>query len=639
MLEKWKIFLILIFISTVSSVAIYSDLSPIVSQANDLRAIRVKLHDVFYTQDLIRELQKERGLNVIYHSKNTQEIKVLLKKQMSVVNQLLSDKPKNTDIEINSYKRKLSSARKADFAQETIFSLYTKIIMQLLHKNEMLLHQSGNAEIKNSLIIYKKLSSIQEYYGELRARVGSVLEQGYASKKDLALIFRMKILIDYDTNALKLFSGLENVYVYQSIVDKGYITQVNSLINTLLKGSIKNIHLNSVEWFRLATSNIDILNQLTFTYFQKITQNNESLCHYTRYKLIAHILFWFISILIALFVLYILYKTTERMLQKNKLLEEYKKAIDASTIVSKTDASGIITYANQAFCDISGFTIQELLGKPHNIVRHSNVQKETFKKLWVTIKSGKSWSGEFENKKKNGESYWVQATISPIYDDKGELVEYIAIRNDVTDLYKLNAQIQSTQKELIFRISEAVESRSKETGNHIRRVSHYSALLGKLYGLDQQECEALTISSTLHDIGKIAIPDAILLKPGKLSDAEFTEMQSHAYKGYVILKDSTLPLLKDAAEIAYEHHEYFNGKGYPRGLQGKEISINARIVAIADVFDALISKRVYKEAWELERVISLFESEKGKQFDPELTRLFLDNIDDFMQIQEKYEDS
>lgn len=638
MLDKWKVFLIFIFISTVSSVAIYSDLHPIIVQAKNLREIKQKLHDVFYAQDLIRELQKERGLNVIYHAKNTQEIKILLNHQMSDVDALLRDEPKNIDIDIKSYRRKLSSVRKADLTQKTIFTLYTKIIMQLLRKNEMLLHQSGNAEIKNSLIIYKKLSSIQEYYGELRARVGSVLEQQYTSKKDLALIFRMKILIDYDTDALKLFSSLENVHVYQSIVDQGYIIQVDSLVNMLLKGNIKNIHFNSLEWYRLATSNINIFNQLTVTYLQKITQNNETLCKHTRYKLITHILFWVISILIGLFVLYTLYRTTEKMLQKNMLLEEYKKAIDASTIVSKTDASGIITYANQAFCDISGYSLSELLGKPHSIVRHNSVQNGTFQNLWATIKNGKSWSGEFENRKKDGSSYWVQATISPIFDDKGRLIEYIAIRNDVTALYKLNNQIQSTQQELIFRISEAVESRSKETGNHIRRVAHYSALLGKLYGLDKKRCEALAISSTMHDLGKIAIPDAILLKPSKLSNEEFKEMQSHAYKGYVILKDSTLPLLKNAAQIAYEHHEYFNGKGYPRGLKGEEISINARIVAIADVFDALISTRVYKEAWELNRVISLFEEEKGRQFDPELTRLFLSHIDDFMQIKEKYEE-
>lgn len=638
MLEKWKVFLIFIFISTVSSVAIYSDLHPIVTQAKNLRMIKQKLNDVFYAQNLIRELQKERGLSIIFHTKNTQKIKNLLNQQVSAVTTLLNDKPQNININITSYKRQLSSARKVDLMKKTVFALYTKIIMQLLHKNETLLHQSGNAEIKNSLIIYKKLSSIQEYYGEIRAGIGSVVEQQHATKKNLALIFRMHILIEYDTNALKLFSVLENVHVYQNIKDKGYIAQVNTIIDTLLNGKIEDIHLSSLLWYRLATSNIDVLNQLTVEYLQKIMQNNETLCKHTRQKLIIHILFWLISILIGLFVLYTLYKTTEKMLQKNILLEEYKKAIDASTIVSKTDASGIITYANQAFCDISGYSLSELLGKPHNIVRHLSVEKGTFQNLWATIKSGKSWSGEFENRRKDGESYWVQATISPIFDDKGNLVEYIAIRNDVTDLYRLNAQIQSTQQELIFRISEAVESRSKETGNHIRRVAHYSALLGKLYGLDKQMCESLAISSTMHDIGKIAIPDAILLKPAKLTDEEFIEMQTHAYRGYLILADSPLPLLKSAAEIAYEHHEYFNGKGYPRGLQGKEISINARIVAIADVFDALISKRVYKEAWKLERVISLFENESGKQFDPELTTLFLNNIDDFIEIKEKYED-
>ena len=577
-------------------------------------------------------------MNVIYNTNNTKKIKQLLEKQIVVVDKLLANKPKNIDMDIHTYKEKLSSIRKADAKQKSFFTLYTQVIMQLLHKNEMLLHQAGNAQIKNNLIIYKKLSSIQEYYGELRAIIGSVLEQHTLNKKDLTFISRMHVLIDYDTNALILFSNLENVHIYKSIADRGYIAQVALVIDTLLNAKVSDVPFNSIEWYKLATSNIDILNQFTLQHLQKIMHNNEMLCKQTKEKLTLHIIFWFMSIVIALFVLYILDKTTKEMLRKNRLLEEYKKAIDTSTIVSKTNASGIITYANQAFCDISGYTLEELLGKPHNIVRHFNVSKETFKELWETIQSGKSWSGEFENRKKDGSSYWVQATISPIFNEDGKLVEYIAIRNDVTDLYRLNDQIQSTQKELIFRISEAVESRSKETGNHIRRVSHYSALLGKLYGLDEQMCKALAISSTLHDIGKIAIPDAILLKPGKLNDAEFKEMQSHAYKGYVILKDSSLPLLKDAAQIAYEHHEYFNAKGYPRGLRGEEISINARIVAIADVFDALISRRVYKEAWKLERVLALFEEQKGKQFDPTLTQLLLNNIDEFMKIKEKYED-
>ena len=638
MLAKWKVFLIFIFISIVSSVTIYSDLYPIIKERINLLTMKKNVNDIFYAQNLIRELQKERGLNVIYHTKKTKKIKILLEKQINTVDLLMKNKPENIDINKNFYKTNLSSARKEGLTEETVFSLYTKIIMQLLHKNELLLHQSGNTNIKNSLIIYKKLSSIQEYYGELRAKIGSVLEEHNMSKKDLVIITRMHILIDYDTQALILFTNLEHVDIYKKIVAKEYIVQIDSIIDTLLYEKFENTHMNSLEWFKLATLNIDTFNQITFTYLQKIMHKNRTLCREIKYKLIEHILFWLISIIIGLFVLYILYRTTAKMMQKNRLLEEYKKAIDVSSIVSKTDASGIITYANQAFCDISGYRLSELLGKPHSIVRHVNVEKGTFQNLWETIKSGKSWSAEFENRKKDGESYWVQATISPIYDDKGELVEYIAIRNDVTDLYKLNAQIQSTQKELIFRISEAVESRSKETGNHIRRVSYYSALLGKLYGLDKQKCEALAISSTMHDIGKIAIPDAILLKPGKLTNEEFTIMQSHAYGGYTILADSPLPLLKDAAEIACEHHEHFNGRGYPHGLKGEKISINARIVAIADVFDALISQRVYKEAWELERVISLFENEKGKQFDPELTRLFLENIDDFMQIKEKYED-
>jgi PAS domain S-box-containing protein len=355
-------------------------------------------------------------------------------------------------------------------------------------------------------------------------------------------------------------------------------------------------------------------------------------------KLYYHITFW-ISVLIISFILtLILIKTNKKMLVKQKLLEDYKKAIDSSTIVSKTDKNGIITYVNQAFCEISGYEESELIGKPHNMVRHPSVDKKTFEGLWKTIQSGKTWNGQIINLTKDKSDYWVKASISPIYDDENNLVEYIAIRHDITQIIELNKEIKSTQYELIYRMGESVESRSKESGHHIQRVAHYSKLLAQYYGLSNQEAEVIFIASTMHDMGKIAIPDSILLKKDKLDNDEWEIMKTHSAIGYNILAGSNLPILKMAADIAYEHHEHYNGNGYPRAIKGDDISIYARIVAIADVFDALISERVYKKAWSLDKTISLFEKESGKQFDPQLTQLFLVNIDKFMEIKEKFED-
>lgn len=180
--------------------------------------------------------------------------------------------------------------------------------------------------------------------------------------------------------------------------------------------------------------------------------------------------------------------------------------------------------------------------------------------------------------------------------------------------------------------------RSQETGNHVKRVAKYSKLLAELAGLSKEESKLLYMASPMHDIGKVAIPDAILNKPAKLSKEEFEIMKTHAKLGYEMLKHSTRPIIKAAAIVAHEHHEKFDGSGYPRGLRGEDIHIFGRITAVADVFDALGSERVYKKAWELERILELFEKERGKHFDPHLIDLFFKHLDQFLEIRDAYKD-
>lgn len=203
----------------------------------------------------------------------------------------------------------------------------------------------------------------------------------------------------------------------------------------------------------------------------------------------------------------------------------------------------------------------------------------------------------------------------------------------------MQQEIERAQKEIIFTMAEAGEMRSKETGYHVKRVAEYSYILAIGCGMNEKEAELLKMASPMHDIGKVAIPDSILLKPGKLTDEEWDVMRSHALMGYNILKHSERKILKAAATVALTHHEKWNGKGYPYGLAGEDIHLFGRITAIADVFDALGSDRVYKKAWELDRILELFREESGQHFDPALVKVFFDNLDKFLEIRETYKDA
>ena len=324
--------------------------------------------------------------------------------------------------------------------------------------------------------------------------------------------------------------------------------------------------------------------------------------------------------------------------QAYKISQEYQKAIDESNILSRADTNGVITYVNDMFCEISGYSREELIGKNHSIVRNPQTSKKVYKKMWETITAKKIWHGQLKNRKKDGSAYYVESTIVPIIDANEDIVEYLGIRHNVTDIVTIHKELEDTQKEIIYKMGEVGESRSQETGNHVKRVAEYSKLLALLSGLGAKNANLLYTASPMHDIGKVAIPDRILKKPGKLTDEEWIIMHSHCKIGYKILKDSSRPILKAAALVAYRHHEKWDGTGYPNAIKGEAIHIFGRITALADVFDALGSDRVYKKAWDLEKIVNLFKEEKGKHFDPKLVELFLDNLDKFLLIRDKFQD-
>ncbi len=202
----------------------------------------------------------------------------------------------------------------------------------------------------------------------------------------------------------------------------------------------------------------------------------------------------------------------------------------------------------------------------------------------------------------------------------------------------LNREIIETQKEVIFTLGEVIERRSRETGNHVRRVAQASRLLALKAGLSEKEADLLLLISPMHDVGKVGIPDAVLRKEGKLAPEELAIMKTHTEIGYEILKNSNRDILTAAVFAARQHHERWDGRGYPLGLRGEEIHIFGRITAVADVFDALLHKRVYKPAWPVDRVMDYFRDNRGRRFDPGLVDILLDHSAEFIELSVKYPD-
>ncbi len=246
--------------------------------------------------------------------------------------------------------------------------------------------------------------------------------------------------------------------------------------------------------------------------------------------------------------------------------------------------------------------------------------------------------------------------VEPLVDSKGEVIGAIQVLNKKTDdgkfseediellvvaagfsgnsleSFKLNLEIEESQNETIWMLGEICEKRSLETGKHTTRVAKYSVAVAEAMGLPSEDIHLLRQASSLHDLGKMGIRDSVLLKPGKLTFEEFEEMKNHSKIGYNMIKDSKNRILQTGAIISLEHHEKYNGKGYPYGLKGEEINVFARITAIADVFDAISSTRCYKEAWSIQESFDLIKSERGEHFDPKVVDAFFEVQDTILNI-------
>ncbi len=236
------------------------------------------------------------------------------------------------------------------------------------------------------------------------------------------------------------------------------------------------------------------------------------------------------------------------------------------------------------------------------------------------------------NARKDNDITEFSAELEPIVSSFASLAA-MAIKN-----VQLKDSIKQAYLDTIYRLSVAAEFKDTDTGLHIKRMSVYSQILAEELNMSERFCELILYASPLHDVGKIGIPDRILLKPAKLDEDEWVVMKQHTIMGHEILKNSEHELMNMAASVALNHHERIDGKGYPQGISGEEIPIEGRIVALADVFDALSSKRPYKEPWPIERILNVIHEEKNKQFDTAVVDAFDRGIERILRIRDELQD-
>jgi putative two-component system response regulator len=232
-------------------------------------------------------------------------------------------------------------------------------------------------------------------------------------------------------------------------------------------------------------------------------------------------------------------------------------------------------------------------------------------------------------------------TENRVYKEQLEwmvLERTIELADALDDLAASDKLLRVSSEATIEMLAQAIEGRDIETGQHIARMSRYAALLAHGCGLDEEQCRLIRLASPMHDIGKIGVADGILFKPGALSPAEFDVVKEHAEQGYRILAKSEHPLLQLAATIARTHHERWDGSGYPHGLTSTAIPIEGRISAVADVFDAVVSRRVYKEAYPLEQAVDVVRDGRATLFDPDVVDAFFEHIEEVTDIRAQYAD-
>jgi putative two-component system response regulator len=251
---------------------------------------------------------------------------------------------------------------------------------------------------------------------------------------------------------------------------------------------------------------------------------------------------------------------------------------------------------------------------------------------------GESWKDELQLHGRDGSSFPTLTSVSSTRDSNGEVSGFVAVAVDISARKRAEEEARQAKLDTLNRLSRAVETRDAETGGHIERIGEIAAMLAERLGLAADQVELIRVSSPMHDVGKIGVPDEILLKPGKLTAVERSEMERHSQYGFDVLAGSGNELLDMAASIALTHHERVDGKGHPKGLKGEEIPIEGRIVAVADVFDALTSDRTYRKAMSTDRAIEVMREGRGTQFDERVLDLLLDDPGPALELKHRTPD-
>lgn len=334
---------------------------------------------------------------------------------------------------------------------------------------------------------------------------------------------------------------------------------------------------------------------------------------------------------------------------KNNSIEDFFKTILEQLSTFSEEPTEVI-YFQETPNDVHGFVTLENEEFPEIIVGTGKFKKyegkhlEEVTELTEVLKLIKLYKSDLKQvqvvgdgiliKKvgKNTVNNYIYIESKDIRFDLDLISVFMTTYSIALDNYLLNNMINKTQSEIIITFADVIEKHFEETGRHIERISHMMYEFALVNNYSYAESEILKIASTMHDIGKIAIPDAILKKNGRLTDEEFKVIKKHPLIGHEILSKSELPILKTASDIALHHHEKYDGTGYPDGLKGKNIPLFGRMMAIIDVFDAMTHKRVYKDAQSVEVALEYIRNQSGKHFDPNLVEIFFDNFDKIVHL-------
>ena len=330
-------------------------------------------------------------------------------------------------------------------------------------------------------------------------------------------------------------------------------------------------------------------------------------------------------------ILFILLWRTESELHiRSSALEAAANAI----VISSLD--GVIEWVNPAFTTLTGYSAAEAIGSTTRLVRSGVHDQRFYQQLWETILSGQVWRGPLVSRRKDGSLYDEDQTITPVRNRSGEIIRFVAIKQDVSDRRRHERALQDANQALVEAYdatiagwSQALDLRDKETSGHSQRVTNLTVRLSRVLGVAEEEIEHIRRGALLHDIGKMGVPDSILLKPGPLTDAEWEQMRMHPIYSYDLLHQ--IAFLTPALVIPISHHERWDGRGYPAGLRGAQIPLPARIFAVVDVWDALTNDRPYRSAWPRSRARAYIADHAGIHFDPAVVDAFIAHIDEWVQ--------